>query len=163
MGHEKLKEDFEREQEKIRFKEHEKEHLEGKLKDAEVLLKKQLEKTKTNLKKVEDAHTVIERQLRKERMTWFEKEKEYQDKITSLEKELKEKEAMSLSSEALWKAQMSMGASPPSSPSSPSQRQLHSSAPSGNFDPEDAAVGSPMKYAAAAPSSGPVNAQVSQE
>merc|ERR1712187_18695 len=87
--HEKLKEDFEREQEKIRFKEHEKEHLEGKLKDAEVLLKKQLEKTKTNLKKVEDAHTVIERQLRKERMTWFEKEKQYESKVAAMEAALR--------------------------------------------------------------------------
>merc|ERR1712048_836495 len=107
--HEKLKEDFEREQEKIRFKEHEKEHLEGKLKDAEVLLKKQLEKTKTNLKKVEDAHTVIERQLRKERMGWFEKEKEYQNKLASLEAPKKILEAMESGdrdSEALWRAQM---------------------------------------------------------
>merc|ERR1712048_1418381 len=114
--HEKLKEDFEREQEKIRFKEHEKEHLEDKLKDAEVLLKKQLDKTKTNLKKVEDAHTVIERQLRKERMTWFEKEKECQEKVASLEAQLKEKEAMGLNSEALWRAQMAMETSPQATP-----------------------------------------------
>merc|ERR1712048_270735 len=115
--HEKLKEDFEREQEKIRFKEHEKEHLEDKLKDAEVLLKKQLEKTKTNLKKVEDAHTVIERQLRKERMTWFEKEKQYEEKISSLESEVIKAQAVPAASEAMWRAQVArMEGSVPSSP-----------------------------------------------
>merc|ERR1712048_236234 len=117
MGHEKLKEDFEREQEKIRFKEHEKEHLEGKLKDAEVLLKKQLEKTKTNLKKVEDAHTVIERQLRKERMTWFEKEKQYEEKISSLQSEVTKAKAVPAASEAMWRAQVArMEGNVPSSP-----------------------------------------------
>merc|ERR1712176_1712653 len=91
------------------------------------------------------AHLAREcRQLRKERMGWFEKEKEYQNKLASLEANVKIREAMESGdrdSEALWRAQMDrMNNSEVSMVSSPhaSPRQLQhtpASSPRGPHHP----------------------------